>query len=253
MASILLTSPGRCGSHWLGWMLRDATGLRKYPLVPQGTDRDARWEGLVREAVEHAKEGYFFIQHPPFHYLREIPITTQIIALVRDPRDIAISMAYYALRDDADLDKIEISWQAVGLPRDGSEEEMLSYCKEQGFNLPWWISYMANVPGYRIPHILVRYEDLMQDTEGELARILQCLGRSLPQEEIRNIVQGRSFGSFAEGRERGIEDKSHHYRKGVVGDWANYFTEEENTRFCAKYRWYMEHFRYKEKSNGDTM
>jgi hypothetical protein len=219
-------------------MLRDALGLEKVTLVPRGMDINDRWRGLVRE-VGYADD-LFYIQHPPLEYLRYI--TPWIIALVRDPRDIAISMAYYALREEADLHRIEISWQMPGIPREASEDEMLAYFKEHGLNLPWWRSYMAYAN--RIPHIIVRYEDLVQDTEKVLSKTLESLGHPLPRGKVAGIVQARSFESFSKGRERGVEDKSHHYRKGVVGDWMNHFSPEENARFCDRYERYMRHFGY---------
>lgn len=239
MVSVFLTSPGRCGSHWLGWMLRDALGLEKHTLVPQGTDVDGRWERLVGEVGEQG----FHIQHPPLGYLRGI--SPRIVVLVRDPRDIAISMAYYALRRGTELRQLEIAWHLRDIPRSASEGEMLSYFKEYGFNLPWWKSYLAHAQHEnRIPHIGNRYEDMVRDTDGVLRRILNLLGYPLPEKALLDIVRFRSFEWFSQGRERGTEDKSHHYRKGVAGDWMNHFTSAENARFCLKHERYMSYFGY---------
>jgi hypothetical protein len=219
-------------------MLRDALGLKKVTLVPWGTDLDKRWERLVSEVQD--ADGKFYIQHPPLKYLQDI--APKIIVLVRDPRDIAISMTYYAMRAKTDLRKLEITWQMQNVPRDVSEKEMLSYFKEHGFNLPWWGSYLDNVE--KIPHIVVWYEDMLRDTFTVLSRVLNSLGNSLPRQELLGIVRSRSFKFFSKGRERGIELKDHHYRKGVTGDWMNYFTSAENARFCEKYERYMSHFGY---------
>ena len=37
------------------------------------------------------------------------------------------------------------------------------------------------------------------------------------------IVERHNFARKAGGRDRGVEDRSNHYRKGVAGDWRNHF------------------------------
>jgi hypothetical protein len=40
-----------------------------------------------------------------------------------------------------------------------------------------------------------------------------------------------SFEKWSEGRERGEEDSSAFYRKGIAGDWKNVFTERDREIF----------------------
>ena len=47
--------------------------------------------------------------------------------------------------------------------------------------------------------------------------------RSLPREEVPLVVERHNFARKAGGRDRGVEDRSNHYRKGVAGDWRNHF------------------------------
>jgi len=50
---------------------------------------------------------------------------------------------------------------------------------------------------------------------------LRC--RSLTREEVPAIVERHDFARKAGGRDRGVEDRRNHYRKGVAGDWRNHF------------------------------
>ena len=50
---------------------------------------------------------------------------------------------------------------------------------------------------------------------------LRC--RSLTPDEVPAIVEQHDFAKKAGGRERGVEDRRNHYRKGVAGDWRNHF------------------------------
>jgi hypothetical protein len=196
----------------------------------------------------------FYIQHIPLSYLADIargsgepyrPHRTYkpwVIVLVRDPRDVAISAAYYCMRNDSDIDQIRISWNMPDIPVD-SEAECLAYFKKYGSNTLWWDDYVEH--SLRIPHILVRYEDLVERPYSELTQLVDSVGPSFAsQETIEKAVEGRRFTQFSNGRSRGVEDKNHHYRKGVPGDWMAYFTEEENQAFYRSHKDEMDLFQY---------
>jgi hypothetical protein len=48
---------------------------------------------------------------------------------------------------------------------------------------------------------------------------------------VERCVDSASFEKLSRGRERGEEDPSSFYRKGVAGDWKKYFTEEDRRVF----------------------
>lgn len=74
--------------------------------------------------------------------------------------------------------------------------------------------------------IETRYEDLLADPAGELSRIVSCLRDGNPDPaEIARIVEKYSFKAQS-GRRQGEEKKGSFMRKGVAGDWANYFSDE---------------------------
>ncbi len=71
----------------------------------------------------------------------------------------------------------------------------------------------------------VRYEALLERPHEEVRRLAAFLGADTSEAAIEQAVRGASFEKLSEGRERGQEDSSSFYRKGVSGDWKNYFTE----------------------------
>jgi hypothetical protein len=77
----------------------------------------------------------------------------------------------------------------------------------------------------------VRYEDLLQRPEEEMARLLGFLGAATDGEVVKRCVDAASFEKLSKGRERGEEDPSSFFRKGVAGDWKNAFTEEDRRIF----------------------
>jgi hypothetical protein len=44
---------------------------------------------------------------------------------------------------------------------------------------------------------------------------------------VRRCVENASFENLSGGRQRGEEDHSSFFRKGIAGDWRNVFTEKD--------------------------
>jgi Sulfotransferase domain len=77
----------------------------------------------------------------------------------------------------------------------------------------------------------VRYEDLLQRPDEEMAWLLRFLGADASQETVRRCVGAASFERLSKGRKRGEEDEFSFFRKGVAGDWKNAFTAEDRKVF----------------------
>jgi hypothetical protein len=73
----------------------------------------------------------------------------------------------------------------------------------------------------------VRYEDLLERPHEEVRRLAGFLGADTREKAVRQAVGAASFEMLSKGRERGQEDTSSFYRKGVAGDWRNYFTARD--------------------------
>lgn len=77
----------------------------------------------------------------------------------------------------------------------------------------------------------VRYEDLLRRPEEEVRRLILFLGAGADDDTISRCVNAASFEKLSRGRERGEEDATSFFRKGVAGDWRNVFTEEDRSVF----------------------
>src|SRR5215203_1829910 len=73
----------------------------------------------------------------------------------------------------------------------------------------------------------VRYEDLLERPDEEVGRLAGFLGADTSEKAVRQAVGSASFEKLSRGRERGQEDTSSFYRKGIAGDWKNYFTARD--------------------------
>ncbi|XP_041478988.1 sulfotransferase 1C2A-like [Lytechinus variegatus] len=105
--------------------------------------------------------------------------------------------------------------------------------------LYWW--KLRNHPNV----LFLKYEDMKQDPRKAVIQIAEFMGKSLPNDIIDRIVEASSF-KFMKSNESMNPDVAFNklvdltkeksfMRKGMVGDWKNYFTEDQNHRFDKLY------------------
>jgi len=203
----------KSGGTWVGQMLGRTLG------VPFPRNRLP----VLRTSIMHG------------HYLRPWGIAN-VVVVWRDGRDVMVSWYHQQL--------IPHQWNEGQVRRSRRELPLADYGDVYG-NLPAFIEYAFSRPHSprfswadfarrwhgRKGAVHVRYEDLRQDTPGELRRIVRGLrGEGLGLEEATAIAEEFSFERQA-GRRAGEEDKGSFLRKGVVGDWRNHFSREARETF----------------------
>ncbi|KAM4562139.1 cytosolic sulfotransferase 2-like [Odontesthes bonariensis] len=98
------------------------------------------------------------------------------------------------------------------------------------------------------------YEDLIEDTGGEIDRLCSFLGLSPSAEEKEKVSAGVTFDSMKRNQMTNFSTVkmmdltvSPFMRKGKVGDWKNHFTVSQNEHFDEDYKQKMKnpalHFR----------
>ena len=73
----------------------------------------------------------------------------------------------------------------------------------------------------------VRYEDLLERPNQEIERLLGFLRVDTDRKLVERCVSSATFEKLSKGRERGQEDPTSFYRKGVAGDWKDLFNERD--------------------------
>ncbi len=154
------------------------------------------------------------------------------INLVRDGRDVAVSgfaqQTSNAIRraGEAEATALRDRLEARQIPDDFLElwASMWTACVDAG----------AEGEGLFERSIRVRYEGLLADPEGQLARVLRLVGADDDAGAVRHCLDAASFEALSGGREPGREDRGHFFRKGIAGDWANWLTPAQNGAFCAR-------------------
>jgi lipopolysaccharide transport system ATP-binding protein len=82
--------------------------------------------------------------------------------------------------------------------------------------------------------LLFRYEDMIADEVGQFEKIISHCEIDIPRQRLREIIMNNSFLNRT-GRKPGDEDTFSHYRKGMSGDWKNYFTDRIKARFKERF------------------
>lgn len=82
--------------------------------------------------------------------------------------------------------------------------------------------------------LLVKYEDLIADEQNGFAKIIEYCQIDISPAKLTAVVNKNSFTKRA-GRKPGEEDVSSHYRKGIAGDWKNYFTDNIKSEFKERF------------------
>jgi hypothetical protein len=157
------------------------------------------------------------------------------ILMLRDPRDQTVSRMFHVRRDEGH------PWhkQFLGLDDD---EALLACIEGRDDNALPGVRAMAEISeswqAGDPAAIIVRYEDLLEDPERIMAKVFDKMGIPVTARLVRAIVTrnrfrrqtvGRRF--FQKSRESGEADAGSHYRKGISGDWKNYFQPQHKQRF----------------------
>ena len=204
----------KSGGSWVGEMLSEAINI-PFPRnrLPQ-----------LRSSILHGHMMHSWNMH-------------NILLVWRDGRDVLISQYFHSLFENekgnsrlvakcradlgfTDYDDVRSNLKAF--------MEYVYECKRHP-RMSWsdfvdrWVD--------RKDYVHVRYEDMRMNPIDELCRIVRELSsRDIDYNKACSIIDAYSFEKVS-GRKAGEENKSSFLRKGIVGDWKNYFNQEARERF----------------------
>ena len=166
------------------------------------------------------------------------PSHKRTIVLVRDGRDVFTSAYFHFLIENELKPSGLVSyWKDLSGIEDVHNviENMPQFIKtftekfKIGGQKVSWSDHVMSYD-YSKDHIhLCRYEDLKNNTVDTLKRILEW-SESAAKNSIESAIEQYSFSRLS-GREAGTENRSSFLRKGVSGDWKNYFSQDAQDVF----------------------
>ena len=83
-------------------------------------------------------------------------------------------------------------------------------------------------------YLPLKYETLLENSAEEARKLLEFLGVDASPSVVNACVEAASFERLSGGRHRGAEDRNSFFRKGISGDWKNWFREPERKAFTER-------------------
>ena len=161
---------------------------------------------------------------------------SKIIYLVRDGRDVLTSGVFHWFNKQSahevlsDFEKrrryIYLNNTKEVLPRFFQDKEIEQWANE-------WVQPIKTIEEAKKKHHVkvIHYEDLLTQTETVLEDCLRFFLAKTPNKVVVKCLEEGSFKKMSAGREKGVAVQNAHVRKGVSGDWKNYFTYEDGKLF----------------------
>lgn len=227
-ADALLISYPKCGRTWLTMLLARVLATHKGITEVDYLANDllgGAVEGIPHVRISHDDNPHWKTPRGLARSKRRYR-GKKIILLVRDPRDVVVSMYFERTRRERAYTG---TLQEFLLETRGSLDTILGY-----YNV--WARERAHPQGF----CLVRYEDLKADTASQVKRILRFIG--LEQVTDAHVAEAVQFASFESMRKMETGDvlksgrlrardpndtESFKTRKGKVGGYVDYLGPEE--------------------------
>jgi hypothetical protein len=163
------------------------------------------------------------------------------VVLYRDLRDVAVSHYFYVRQtpwhpDHPAYAKLSITEALVAF----ANRSLLPHAE-------WVRSWHSN----RDPKMSLelRYEEFVSDTVAVIKRVGDHFDLDSSLETVQEIVSANSFKKLSGGRVPGQQDETSFFRKGVSGDWVNFFTPETKAIYKSLIGQFLIEFGYE---NSDS-
>lgn len=166
------------------------------------------------------------------------------VVVLRDPRDVMISLMFSQLYSHSSNEWIDINRRLLHeMSNDARLAFMMAGSVQSGRRMcRTWSEQETD------DALVVHYEKLLADQHAEFARIFNWLGWGVSKETLDAVVNRLSFEARS-GRKPGATDKFSHYRRGVSGDWRNYFARQHGERWERLYPGYLREIGYEESDD----
>ncbi len=212
----------KAGSQWIKTVLEEAQPRRIAQIKADTADPSNH------SIAEGSWYTPVYMTRAQFEQAVDPALDQRVFVVIRDLRDTLISW-YFSL-------KVSHTPNFPGIIP--VRKQLLELSLEDGLRLliEDKLAVIANIQTSWIDagHPLFRYEDLLADAFPAFKKIFVHCGLHVPDRKCREIIHKHSFERQT-GRKRGEEVITSHFRKAIVGDWENYFTDSLKTLFKEKF------------------
>ena len=168
------------------------------------------------------------------------------VVIVRDPRDVAPSLANH---NGSTIDRAVAFMADAQACFSGKIDRQSNQLRQK---LPGWSGHVGSwLDQSDIPVHLVRYEDMIADTAGALRGALKFSGRPASHEQISRAVRLADFAKLRQQElEKGFREgprpwrRGNFFRRGEAGAWRDELTVEQVARIEAAHAPMMQRLGY---------
>ncbi|XP_003803750.1 bile salt sulfotransferase-like [Otolemur garnettii] len=182
-------------------------------------------------ASANKKEGPRLLSsHLPIHLFPKSFFSSKakVIYVIRNPKDVIVSSYFF--------------WNSINwIEKPKSVEQYLEWFLEGKVPYGSWFDHVRAWMSMREREnfLMLSYEELKHDTERTVEKICQFLGKKVEPEELSLVLKNSSFEVMRENKmsnfslldECYLVHKNPLMRKGITGDWKNYFTVAQAEAF----------------------
>lgn len=213
---VIVGSSFKVGSSWLHNMIKDY-GRFQNNIAPTAFKENGGAFIINNESLNYLnnlKGHHIFKSHsipPDSHNFNN---RIKFISIYRDLRDAIVSHSYYK----SNIPKKYGGWSKAykNLPIKERIEIIIKTADPFFERLKYW--YETDLA------FKISYEDLIANPEFELTKIIDYLKLKNNPKRLKKIIARHSFKNRS-GRKPGSADNNSFLRKGISGDWKNYFDD----------------------------
>ncbi len=229
--------------HWQHMVRELNKALKTHPVYQkehkpkQKIVRD-HFEAMIKETLKaYAEPNSTLIGERTPHTIEPVMIRgVPQIVIVRDGRDVVVSRAFHMFNWPGshrmferipELKKTLTAFQNDPWFFKNNPQELLANESMVRESAGWWKDHVQKDAGAQekfpsLPIRIVRYEDLHKDVEGERKKLFEFL-------DVDPARCAKISGVLSPGFKE--ERPAEFLRKGAIGDWTNYFTDESKKWF----------------------
>lgn len=226
---VIIAAYFKCGTHWVSEILHMLmTGKTEYSESTKEFNMFEFNEMSLLDTLPSPRvlNAHLYTPHLPKQIVEK---KTKIIHLIRNPKDVAVSL-YYHLKYLAS-DEFTFSNFIKGYTLD----KYLVFSHQFNY-LRQMAEFEKTHPDHPILHI--HYEDLIQNSASSVKKLAQFVGVAATDDFCRAVASACGFFNMKKADESRsmpknlpLKGRMDLYRKGVVGDWKNQFTFAQNEIF----------------------
>jgi hypothetical protein len=243
----------KAGTRWIGKIIRHMSQYLGLKYFTANSPKEFGFD--LEEYIGHHQIEFLNYLNADIAYVKQIRNDFRGFHVVRDPRDIVVSAYFshlYSHPIEGWPELVEHRKKLLTLSKDEGillEIQFTSRLRTNGCDLNLFSSMENWI--YGLPRVMeIKFENLITNPSNGFIEIFNFLGflekdnGSYPEIKIDHkeayarlleILHNNNFSNLAEGRIQGQQDIKSHYRKGIIGDWKNHFTQEHTKKFKSNY------------------